>query len=839
MPRNNKKRRHVPTTTSDANASSDARNKRACQRSSEENERGHDSEVKPGASMPLEKDVIVEEVTVKLAEAKSCPEIDHEQPEKPSIPVCLPAYLAEAFGDLLEEDGLLVLGRGMGLLSLLAAFVRFYADAEDGYAAMIEETKWVGNETLGGSNGGEGATQSSSSAMLQKEPRRPPLVFVLGLREAERYSLLSTLTAWGTPPHLLPVEVTNESGQGKDRSLLYRHGGVFLITSRILIVDLLTGVAAPKDIEGILVAHAESVTEQSTEAFILRIYRTQKRWATHHGSSSAVTSKTSLGFVKALSDNPNSLMAGFAKVDKILKALYVRRLYLYPRFHESVASELERTPPQVTELHQQLTPKMKEIQNAIAAAVQTCIRELKKSTSLIQWTESDLTLENCVTTNFEMSISRQLEHDWHRLKPQTKQMVNDLRTLRTLFQYLVQYDCVAFWRLINSIRTMSAAARNPSMWLLTPAADMLFQKAKDRLYTVERPRPTKDVPKPIARLKPILEENPKWRLLRQVLTEVRKEWQERIVQKMMSNRCNAGIHTAGGAQVLIVVKDEKTLDAIRAYLVEGRDRTMTLRWLRYLEQHNDRSRAVAKSAASSKTRGNGEPSEVNGNTAALSEEGRLLLEEEGRTRNFLFGPKTPKKVREGRSFIEGRAEKKGGKRAIGAMPDWKRKRRRIAKEMGRGERTMQLDDLERRAVLDEALEETEHTLGVADGKEEVNSLDTDVVEKRRLDLSRNDASDVGYTSSEDEEEFHKVHDFNDDTDLRVAIQTHSSIEGDQALSVLRDTKPAFVVLYDADPSFIRSLEIYAATGVADVSAGAAKSVDNHDRLRVFFYAVRG
>ena len=36
----------------------------------------------------------------------------------------LPSYLAEAFADLYEEDGLLVMGKGLGWLSLLAVFVR-------------------------------------------------------------------------------------------------------------------------------------------------------------------------------------------------------------------------------------------------------------------------------------------------------------------------------------------------------------------------------------------------------------------------------------------------------------------------------------------------------------------------------------------------------------------------------------------------------------------------------------------------------------------------------------------------------------------------------------------
>jgi DNA excision repair protein ERCC-4 len=134
----------------------------------------------------------------------------------------------------------------------------------------------------------------------------------------------------------------------------------------------LTNVANSKDIEGILVAHAENVTEQSTEAFILRIFQTQKQFASKDGAGR--------GFVKAFSESPEGMMSGFAKVDKVMKALYVRRLFLYPRFHSTIADELERRPPHVDELHQQLSPKMKEIQNAIAAAVQTCIRELKSST---------------------------------------------------------------------------------------------------------------------------------------------------------------------------------------------------------------------------------------------------------------------------------------------------------------------------------------------------------------------------------------------------------------------------------------------------------------------------
>jgi hypothetical protein len=52
----------------------------------------------------------------------------------------LPEYLAEAFGEIYAEDGLLVLGKGLGCLQLIASFVRFNADTkEDDFACLAEE----------------------------------------------------------------------------------------------------------------------------------------------------------------------------------------------------------------------------------------------------------------------------------------------------------------------------------------------------------------------------------------------------------------------------------------------------------------------------------------------------------------------------------------------------------------------------------------------------------------------------------------------------------------------------------------------------------------------------
>jgi DNA excision repair protein ERCC-4 len=669
----------------------------------------------------------------------------------------LPYYLTEAFQDLYQEDGLLVCARGLGLLHLIATFCRFYVDTEEGHLALVRDEL-------------EQEQDTSSRTLLKQIENKTPLVFVIGLKDHERSCLISILERWGTPTHLLPTEVTNESGQGKDRLAMYNRGGIFLITSRILIVDLLTHVASPKDIDGILVAHAENVTEQSTDAFILRIYRTQKRWDNNaESSSNALIQSVRYGFVKAFSDNPDQLMAGFAKVDKVLKSLFVRRLYLYPRFHDLVSDELNSRPPVVEELHQTLSLNMQGVQASIAAAVKTCIREIKRATTLIEWSDAELTLENCVTTNFDLKISHQLENDWHRLKPATKQLVSDLRQLRTLFHYLLQYDCISFWRLINNIKSMGASARNPSLWLLTPAADRLFRIAKKRIYTIIPSKPTAKNPNPVSRLQPILEVNPKWRLLHQVLTEIERKSKDR----------------QGGARVLVMVKDERTLESIKSYLIDGSEKAMNKRWLRFLKHANDRSRSMAKTA---------------GGSSHLSQENRLLLEEEGRIRNLLFG--TASQGKPLGTHISQSKRKKVPKIA----PDWKKKRRRINEEQSRGNVQLE-DERQRRAVLDEAVEETEH-------------YDAEILSKQ-YDPSPA-SGDVEDHSSEDEvDRLYKVSMLDD---LRVTIQTYTSSEGEETYLLLNDIKPTHVVLYDAEPSFIRSLEIHS----------ACSETMQHESLRVYF-----
>lgn len=677
----------------------------------------------------------------------------------PKIQAKLPAYLAEAFEDLYAEDGLLVLGRGMGLFQVFSAFCYFYADyeCENGHVALIAaEDKEKERERVRKYEGinqiSMGSTKPISKSCTITVVR--PLVFILGLRESECVSLMNQLQAWGVDPAILPTLLTSDSGLAQDRAAMYRRGGVFVVTSRILIVDLLNQVVQGSEIECFLVYHAETITQLSTEAFILRIYKNQhghrqivekddiERTAElSHKKYSTVTSAA--GAVKTFSSQPSDLLDGFAKVDKVLKSLQVRRLYLYPRFHATVADELDRYQPQVEELHVNLTPLMKEMQHAIASAVQTCIRELKKTTTLIQWSDPEVSIKNCLTKNFDNAIYNQLEREWHKLKFSTRQLVTDLRTLRKLFQFLVEYDCVSFYKLIRNLRTSSSNSRSPSMWLLTPAADLLFRKAKERIYVIQRSNASsKTVSTPS--LLPILEENPKLKLLRKILTEIQADWKDKNL--------NESTRIIGGSQILVMVKDVKSLDVVKSYLVQGKDRMMSLRWLNYLEKINERTRAVIKDA---------------GISTVLGDESRLLMEEESRLRNQLFGNRS-------------RSIKR--KRPFSIVPSWLKQRRKVNEEMNRGKLA-----IPHNSSIDEAIFETEIEYN-GEKNDDENLEDY-------LESESYDNEDLLFTAQPMRE-------------FRVALHTYSDVEEAGYNLLLDSVKPMYVVLFDLDAAFVRSLEIY-------------------------------
>nr|POE79344.1 dna repair protein rad16 [Quercus suber] len=429
---------------------------------------------------------------------------DPDPPPEPPVRLSLPLeFQQDIFHDLRAEDGLLILARGLGLLRLASNLLHSYDAAGNNLILLIgtdeRENGWIG-EALA-----EHAAMSGS-----------PKCRGLQLVNTDMMSV-------GT------------------REKMYAGGGIFSITSRILIVDFLSGLLDPGIVTGMVALHAERIAATSLEAFIVRIYR----------------QKNKVGFLKAFSDNPEPFTGGFQPLTTIMRNLFLRRPILYPRFHVTVAKSLEgKRKAEVIELEVPMSDAMREIQNAILECVEVSIQELKKSNSGLE--VDDWNIDSALHRSFDTIVRRQLDPVWHRTSFRTRQIVRDLSLLRTILHSLLMFDAVSFNKYLDTVLAASSpppgsTRQNQSPWLFLDAAHTLFDTAKRRVYTGKLTDGSANGE--TNGLNPVLEDMPKWGLLAEILEEIERDVYFNPQPQDESN-----------GSILIMCGDQGTCRQIREFL---------------------------------------------------------------------------------------------------------------------------------------------------------------------------------------------------------------------------------------------------------------------------------
>ena len=404
-------------------------------------------------------------------------------------------YEKRLFEEIMQEDGLLVTAKGLGLDRLLLKIFHLFCN-------------------------------------------RKSLVIVLNITSEEQFYFIDELSK-GDVQHL--PQVISADTHASERDKLYLQGGVFFVTSRILVVDMLTKRLPIDYVTGIIVHRAHKIGESSQEGFVLRMFR----------------ENNVDGFIKGFSDNPTAFMTGFSQVERIMKQLFVRKLYLRPRFHAEVMEELENHKPDVVEVAVELTAHMSGIQLSLLDLVEACLRELKKCVPSL---DPDLiTLENSFTKNFDKVLKFELEPHWNQLNNKTKQLVSDIKILRVILSYLTQYDCVTFYSFLLSLQASNneqgTSANKDSLWMLLDAANNLFVNAKARVFG-----PEKVSGRTVSSSDNALEVSPKWEALLQILEEVEQD--------------KSHLKCQGNPKVMICASDERTCYQLRQVLCEGSGQVM-------------------------------------------------------------------------------------------------------------------------------------------------------------------------------------------------------------------------------------------------------------------------
>lgn len=418
-------------------------------------------------------------------------------------------YQQEIVEDMLTKDGLLVLGRGLGWELVTANLLHAL----------------------------------SSPFTIQGDQPKRSLLFLLNAKDEEVMRIKDELTdlhwldsnSTGDVPFVVITgDSHNTSNKRKDT---YLKGGVISITSRVLVVDLLSGLLSPKDITGLFILHAERLKETSNDAFIINIYRDQNDW----------------GFIKAVSDEPEAI-TGFTPLATKLKILRLSNVFLWPRFHVEVSSSLgirgknlltrqKQEHEQrrfVTEINTKMTYKMTKIQSSIMSCIQACLQELKRHNPDLATEYWDM--DNVHDSDFARRIRISLDAHWHRLSYTTKQLVFDITTLTDLLTYLVTLDSVSFYQIIQgiidvNIKHVSSGGLHTnymSPWLSLDESNTIIaysreralgkvKVSKKRVINVESDEEEQPAGDDETEEEYILEELPKWDQLGKLLDDILHE----------------------------------------------------------------------------------------------------------------------------------------------------------------------------------------------------------------------------------------------------------------------------------------------------------------------------
>ena len=526
-------------------------------------------------------------------------------------------FMRKAFLEFLgEEDGLFVgapgLGFGYYFLESLVSVHNEHASVIASRAASSSSVSSSSSYSLSLDSGGESSALSPTTVLVINVPK-----------EEQDYLMEQTplgYSSGSSSSNLYLTRLTSAVPQD-ERARLYKAGGVFLVSSRIAIVDLLSSRCPPHIVTGVVVMYPEHLTEDSVEAFILRVYREGNK----------------TGFIKAICCDPTYLVRDCGNVEHLMRVLHVRHLSLWPRVRADVKAALDPCPPDVIELEVPMTPRMLAIHAALLELIRGCVKEVAAAHSLVEIEELIGDADALLTRHISKRLRAALEPVWRTVSPKSRQLVADISSFQRLLDVLISCDCVTFLRTLETFdETMfrpNGSNATHSDWLISKAADTLFQVARERVYITKKakrtgarrlsaapsrsssgegsgssshpPPPPPPPPPPaciVATLKaasdgngttkgssdssgsangdddedeidietysqsngwtPVLEENPKWELLYQVLLEIEKE------------------HSPG--RILVVTKDERTCTQLQNFLTLGSKSSLRTLFLRYI-----------------------------------------------------------------------------------------------------------------------------------------------------------------------------------------------------------------------------------------------------------------
>lgn len=423
------------------------------------------------------------------------------------------------------EDPLMILGKGLGLSSIVANLLYILA-------TPIKIDNKLKNSLIIVMNATANDNQRIADELQE--------LSWLDINDSPENDMEDNKCDNTTPNERKYHVVTADSLSVDKRRQLYLEGGIISVTSRILIVDLLSGILHSNKITGMVVLNVDTLQDYSNESFIIEIYRTQNRW----------------GFIKGFSECPESFIMEFSPLLRRMNDLKFKKVLLWPRFRLEISSVLNNNSNNnknnnVIEVKINMTKSMSQIQYGIMGCLKKCIDELNRKNpelSLEWWN-----IDNVLDINFLRSIDTVMIPNWHRISYESKQLVKDIRFLKHLLKLLISNDCVDFYEEIQ----LSLDANKPSVtrkysespWLMAEESQLIISYARKRIFFND---------------KYCLEEAPKWDQLVMIMDDI---YHEKLLHHNTGPTLVVCQDKSTVKQLSKILKLSKTKDGFRHYLM--------------------------------------------------------------------------------------------------------------------------------------------------------------------------------------------------------------------------------------------------------------------------------
>jgi DNA excision repair protein ERCC-4 len=354
--------------------------------------------------------------------------------------------------------------------------------------------------------------------------------------------IIDTCSEFTVPPIKIEKETVSR------RKDTYEKGGVFIPTARTLVMDLLSGSIPPGLIYALLILDADKVDDTSNEMFCVHL----------------VKANSPSCYIQAFSHRPERFTS-LSKLNNMVRTLRVSHVSLWPRNREEIQRDLNTLSKtnKCIELIQPLSPLMIKIQDCLIELVEYCVEELRTCPNV---DISGLTAEHNLFRAFDVQLRAQLAPKWNMISFKAKFLMRDLNVLRKLLWSLLTMDSVTFFSRLLEVKEENETRdhlEGRATWLLTDAADRLFQAARARLWTtITSSGSSSTTNTKQEKLRISLEPDCKIQALKQLLDKIT------IEQSNLRTSMGISLELLGGVDVVVVVPDDDTRYQVQAELCD-------------------------------------------------------------------------------------------------------------------------------------------------------------------------------------------------------------------------------------------------------------------------------